>query len=61
LPLGKLHIWEVATWENILVKLPLGKNPVGKYLTSSRLPYFRSGNKNTGFFTFKRGEGEAFE
>jgi len=25
LPLGKLHVWEVATWENALEKLPLGK------------------------------------
>ena len=34
LPLGKLHIWEVATWENTLGKLTLQKNPLGKYLTS---------------------------
>ena len=32
----KLHIWEVSTWENTLDKLPLGKNPLGKYLTSIR-------------------------
>ena len=32
--LGKLHIWEVAAWENILGKLPLGKTRSGKYLTS---------------------------
>jgi len=23
--MGKLHIWEVATWENTLGKFPLGK------------------------------------
>ena len=34
LPLGILQIWEVATWENNLGKLQLGKNPLGKYLTS---------------------------
>ena len=34
LPLGKLHIWEVATWEIILGKLPFGKNSLKKYLTS---------------------------
>jgi len=34
--LGKLHIWEVATWENTPGKLPLGKMPFGKYLTSFR-------------------------
>ena len=33
--LGKLHIWEVATWENTLGRLLLGKTPLGKYLTSS--------------------------
>ena len=26
--------WEVGTWENTLCKLPLGKMPLGKYLTS---------------------------
>ena len=36
LPLGKLHSWEVATWENTLGKLPLRKKPLGKYLTSFR-------------------------
>ena len=30
LPLGNLHIWEVATRENTLGKMPLGKNPLGK-------------------------------
>ena len=30
--LGKLHIWEVAAWENILGKLPLGKTRAVKYL-----------------------------
>jgi len=30
LPLGKLDIWEVATWENTLGKLPLGKKSFGK-------------------------------
>ena len=34
LSLGKLHILEVAIWENTLGKLPLGKNPLGKYLAS---------------------------
>jgi len=29
-PLGKLHIWEVATWKNTLGKLPLEKMPLGK-------------------------------
>ena len=31
LPLGLLHIWEVATWEDTLGKLPFGKNPLGKW------------------------------
>ena len=30
--------WEVATWANTLEKLPLGKNPLGKYLISIRWP-----------------------
>ena len=34
LPLGKLLIWEVAIRENTLEKFPLGKKPLGKYLTS---------------------------
>jgi len=34
LPLGKLQIWEIAPWENTFRKLPLGENPLGKYLTS---------------------------
>ena len=34
LPLRNLHIWAVATWENTLEKLPLGKNLLGKYLKS---------------------------
>ena len=34
LSLGKLHILEVAIWENTLGKLPLRKNPLGKYLAS---------------------------
>ena len=34
LPLGNMHIWEVATWENTLGKLPLGKRPFGKVQTS---------------------------
>ena len=25
--LGKLHIWEVATWEITLTKLPFGEHP----------------------------------
>jgi len=32
--LGNLHIGEVATWENTLKKLPLGKRPLEKYLTA---------------------------
>jgi len=32
--LGKLDIWEVATQEDTLGKLPIGKNPLEKYLTS---------------------------
>jgi len=32
LPLRKLHSWEV-TWENTHGKLPVGKKPLGKYLT----------------------------
>ena len=35
--LGNLHIWDVATWENTLRKLPLEKNPFGKYLTSQQI------------------------
>ena len=31
--LGKLHSWEVATWENTL-----GKMPLGKYLTLPNQP-----------------------
>ena len=34
----KLHIWEVANWENTLGKLPLGKMPLGKYPTSIPVP-----------------------
>ena len=34
LPLGKLNIWEVATWENTLGKLLFGKTPFLNYLTS---------------------------
>ena len=34
LPLGKLHIWEVATWENTIGKLQIRKMSLGKYLTS---------------------------
>jgi len=30
--LGKLDIWEVATQEDTLGKLPIGKNPLEKYL-----------------------------
>ena len=30
---GKVHIWEVVTWENTLRKLPLRRMPVRKYLT----------------------------
>ena len=33
-PLGKMHVWEVATWENTRRKLPLGKIPLGKYFIS---------------------------
>ena len=29
LPLGKLNIWEDATWENTHGKLPLEKRPLG--------------------------------
>ena len=29
--------WKVANRENILHKLPLGKNPLGKYLTSIKV------------------------
>ena len=29
--------WEVITWENTLGKLPLGKNPLRKYLPSLKL------------------------
>ena len=29
-----MYIWEVATRENTLGKLSLGKRPLGKYLTS---------------------------
>ena len=35
LPLGKLHILEVATLKNTLGKLPLEKKPLGNYLTSN--------------------------
>ena len=28
--LGKFHIWEVATWENTVGKLPLEEIPLGK-------------------------------
>ena len=35
--IGKLHILEVATWENFLRKLSLGKTPLGNYLTSLTL------------------------
>ena len=34
LPLGKLHIWEIATWEKKLGKISIGKIPLGIYLTS---------------------------
>ena len=32
--LGKFHIWEVSTWEKFILKFPLGKMPLDKYLTS---------------------------
>ena len=35
LPLGKLHIWEVAACGSFIGKLSVGKNPLGKYLTSN--------------------------
>jgi len=34
LALGKLHIWDTATWENILGKLSLGKMPLENYQAS---------------------------
>jgi len=40
LPHGKLHIWKVDTWENILGKLPQGKMSKGKYLTYCRLALY---------------------
>jgi len=36
LPLGKLHIWEVAPREIFTWKVALGKMPLGKYLTPSQ-------------------------
>ena len=39
--LGKLHIWEVTTWENTIGMLPLGENAFGKlpniFIKDSRL------------------------
>ena len=32
---GKLHSWEVGTWENALVKLPLGKKSYGKFFNNT--------------------------
>ena len=37
LPLGSMHIWEVATWENTLGKLPLGKRPLKSSNISIRI------------------------
>ena len=48
LPLEKLHIWEVATWENTLGKLPLGIDPMGKYLTSLILPRLLQSKNQSG-------------
>jgi len=38
LPLGILHIWEVATWEIVTWEVAIGKMPLGKYLTPSVKP-----------------------
>ena len=38
MPLGKLPIREVTTWENNHGKLPLRKMSLGKYLTSINEP-----------------------
>ena len=44
LSLRKFLIWEVATLENNLGKLPLEKNPLRKYLTSCKLSIRRRFN-----------------
>ena len=36
LPLGRLHGWEVFTWENTLGNLPLEVKRLGKYLPSCK-------------------------
>ena len=37
LPLGRLNIWEVGTWENTLWEVASWENTPGKYLTSTKI------------------------